>query len=345
MCPPSSQATLYNEDCIDTLGRMPAGTVDLVVTSPPYDGLRTYHTDVHKTWGEPVWEPIINELYRVTKEGGVVVWVVGDATINGSETGSSFKQALHFMRAGFRLHDTMIYKKTGIAAPSTGRYYPVFEYMFVFSKGKPATFNPICDRPNKHRERWGKTRTRRDTTGNASREYEARVAPEFGMRTNIWQYKQGHGSGDPVTKYAHPAVFPDSLARDHIITWSNAGDLVYDPFLGSGTTAAMAQELDRRFVGSEVSTPFYELSMARVRGNRLPLFEHREHTRQQYSCAVVSTDPLVYSYERLIAHFQEHEYMSAEDAEEFVHHTVLRVFEHMGEHAPRVCDADGHEYT
>jgi len=136
---------IYNEDCMKTMARMPDDFIDLTVTSPPYDNLRTYKNDIGKTWGEHIWKSIIRELYRVTKKGGVVVWVVNDATIKGSETGTSFKQALWAIECGFNLHDTMIYQKTGCAMPSN-RYLSNFEYMFVFSNSKPKTFNPIEDR-------------------------------------------------------------------------------------------------------------------------------------------------------------------------------------------------------
>ena len=141
---------IYNENCLDTMARMPDNFIDLTVTSPPYDNLRTYNDNIDESWGEHVWKPIIKELFRITKNGGVVVWIVGDATINGSETGTSFSQALYFMKCGFNLHDTMIYQKKGFSFPDSIRYYSQFEYMFVLSKGKPKTFNPICDVKNIH---------------------------------------------------------------------------------------------------------------------------------------------------------------------------------------------------
>ena len=254
---------IFNESCLDTMSRMEDSSIDLVVTSPPYDNLRTYDNDVDQTWNESVWKPIISELCRVIKEGGVVVWVVGDATIDGDETGSSFRQALYFKECGLKLYDTMIYQKSGCASPSKKRYFPSFEYMFVFSKGTPTTFNPIQDRENKWRERWGKTRKRRLKDGSFSEEYESKKAPQFGMRYNIWKYRQGFQKNSE-DKHEHPAVFPENLAHDHIVSWSNEGDLVYDPFLGSGTTAKMSKLTKRKYLGSEINKDYFKFSQKRI---------------------------------------------------------------------------------
>lgn len=249
---------IHNEDCLDTMAAMSDKFIDLTLTSPPYDNLRSY------TGYSFDFEHSAQELHRVTKEGGVLVWVVGDATINGSETGTSFKQVLFFKECGFRLHDTMIYEKSGVT-PSTNRYFPCFEYMFILSKGKPKTFNPICDRKNKWRERWGKTRARRNVDGTLGKEYESRKAPEFGMRRNIWKYVQGGGYGsDDKIAYDHPAIFPEKLAEDHILSWSNEMDLIYDPFMGSGTTAKMARLNKRRYIGSEISPKYCAIAKRRM---------------------------------------------------------------------------------
>ena len=235
--------TIYNEDCLDTMGRMPDGFIDLTVTSPPYDNLRTYNGysfDWHKT---------IQELYRVTKDGGVVVWVVGDATVKGSETGTSFKQALYFKEIGFNLHDTMIYSKSGFKNPSNDRYHQTFEYMFIFSKGKPKTFNPIKDRKNKYVGIHGGEKSFRD---------------EFGMRFNVWHYANGGNNTTKDKVFKHPAIFPEQLANDHIISWSNEGDLVYDPFMGSGTTAKMAIINKRNWIGSEISNEYCDIAEQRL---------------------------------------------------------------------------------
>ena len=101
---------LIQGDCLEKMQDIQDSSIDLTVTSPPYDNLRSYNGN-NALWGEHVWKAAIKDLYRVTKDGGVVVWVVGDATIKGSETGTSFKQALWAMECGFRLHDTMIYAK------------------------------------------------------------------------------------------------------------------------------------------------------------------------------------------------------------------------------------------
>lgn len=223
------------ENCLDTLYAFESNSIDLVLTSPPYDDLREYNGYVFD------FEAIATELTRVLKKGGVLVWVIGDATHKGSETGSSFRQALRFLDLGLNLHDTMIYEKNSPAYPASAkssRYTQIFEYMFVFSKGKPKTANLICDKPNKwagHKDFSGKLKN---------------PVPEFSPRNNIWRY---------VTSFngvKHPAPFPEALAIDHILTWSNEGDLVYDPFMGSGTTAVAAEKTQRKWIGSEISPEY-----------------------------------------------------------------------------------------
>ena len=241
---------IHVENCLDTMKRMPDDFVDLVVTSPPYDNLRTYNGYSFD------FESIAAELFRVTKWGGVVVWVVGDATLNGSESGTSFRQALHFMSLGFNLHDTMIWEKTG-RLPTQDRYYAIFEYMFVFSKGKPKSMNFICDHVNKNS---GQIRAKDNTINRGKRLAGTGtfVTKSVSRRPNIWKI---HNSGN---KSGHPAVFPESLASDHIVSWSNEGDVVYDPFMGSGTTAIAAVKLGRRWVGSEISQEYADIALERL---------------------------------------------------------------------------------
>ena len=241
---------IYNQDCLLTMSNMEDCFIDLVVTSPPYDNLRAYKNEIDKTWGEDVWKPIIKELYRVVKNGGVVVWIVGDATINGSETGTSFRQALWAMDCGFKLHDTMIYEKNSSTYPSSKhgvRYSQIFEYMFVFSKGKPKNTFLICDKPNKwagHKDFSGKLKN---------------AVPEFSPRNNIWKYTTSFND-----KTGHPAVFPEKLVEDCIVSWSNHGDLVYDPFMGSGTTAKIALLKNRKWIGSEISSEYVKIANNRI---------------------------------------------------------------------------------
>jgi DNA modification methylase len=247
---------IYNENCLDTMARMPGEFIDLTVTSPPYDNLRTYNGYSFD------FESIAKELFRVTKQGGIVVWVVGDATVNGSETGTSFKQALYFKEIGFNLHDTMIWNKDSFTAVGSleTRYAPVFEYMFILSKGAPQTFNPIKDRPNKHAKTTlhGTIRTRDGSMRSIST--IGNLISEHGQRFNIWTvYPQRHQG-----EIKHPAVFPTDLAKDHILSWSNENDLVYDPFMGSGTTAKAAHLLKRNWIGSEISTEYVQLANKRL---------------------------------------------------------------------------------
>lgn len=225
---------LYEGDCLEIMKTLEAGSVDLTVTSPPYDNLRTYNGSLDD-WSSEKWRSVISELFRVTKEGGAVVWIVGDATEKGSETGTSFNQALYAMACGFNLHDTMIWEKSTFSAVGAlkNRYAPVFEYMFVFSKGKLKTFNPIKDKPNKNAgvSHHGTIRQPDGTVRELSGIKTGKVISDFGQRHNVWRINE-----EKSLNKLHPAVFPLALARDHIISWSNEGETVLDPFLGSGTT-------------------------------------------------------------------------------------------------------------
>jgi len=246
---------IYNENCIDTMARMPDNFLDLTVTSPPYDNLREY-----KGYSFD-FESIARELFRVTKQGGVVVWVVGDATVNGSETGTSFRQALYFKEIGFNLHDTMIYQKNGI--PNAGNMYQQsFEYMFVFSKGKPKSVNHIKQKALHFNGSKISKHAMRDGDNLKNVEY---VSNEYVIELNIWKYATGlHGTTSDKLAFSHPAIFPEKLAADHIYSWCNEGDIVYDPFMGSGTTAKMAHIYKRRWIGSEISKEYVDIAEKRL---------------------------------------------------------------------------------
>ena len=247
---------IYQEDCVLTMARMPDNFIDLTVTSPPYDKLRDY-----KGYSFD-FEKIAQELLRVTQEGGVVVWVVNDATINGSETGTSFKQALYFKEIGFNLHDTMIYHKQNSVPFTSNRYVPSFEYMFVFSKGIPKTFNPIRV-PCKYagHSDWSKP-SNYTADGVLNKAKKEVVINDTKIKNNIFSYLIG--SITSTCKINHPAMFPEQLASDHIITWSNEGELVYDPFGGSGTTAKMAKMNERKWIISEISEEYCKIIEERL---------------------------------------------------------------------------------
>jgi len=243
---------------------MPHDFIDLTVTSPPYDNLRTYNGYSFE------FEKIAQELYRVTKNGGVVVWIVGDSTVKGSETGTSFKQALYFKTVGFNLHDTMIYMKDN--PPPVGgntRYYQAFEYMFVLSKSNIGKFNPIVE-PRRNKYNDSRTvRTRPVTRNKAGVFTEKEVKINTGMvkLQNVWSYVVSGGSiANDMVAHNHPAIFPESLARDHIISWSNEGDLIYDPMAGSGTTLVVAKQLNRNWIGSEISQEYCNIIEKRING-------------------------------------------------------------------------------
>ena len=255
---------IRHENCIDTMKIMSDGFVDLVVTSPPYDEMREY-----EGYTLEGFEQIAVELYRIIKAGGVVVWVIGDQTINGNETGTSFRQALYFKEIGFNLFDTMIYLKPPRGAVGNNKtYWQSFEYMFVFSKGQPKTINLIKDRKNKE-SRKGDTGTKRLPDGSLLKLNRAGYA-NYGRRTNVWEYMigKGHSASDDIA-HKHPAIFPEKLAQDHILSWSNTGDLVYDPFLGSGTVALMAYLNDRNYIGSEINPNYCEIARERLQINLL----------------------------------------------------------------------------
>lgn len=258
---------LYCGDCLDVMKTMSSNYIDLTVTSPPYDNLRTYNGNIAQ-WNFDKFKLIANELYRVTKDGSVVVWVVGDATLKGSETGTSFRQALYFKEIGFNLHDTMIYQKNSLPM-NHNRYEQDFEYMFVFSKGKPKTFNPIripCKYPEKETARKNSYFSKTDEVNRKARSGKKRnpVGADK-IKGNIWYFTTGknHSTKDEIA-FRHPAVFPEQLANDHIISWSNEGDIIFDPFMGSGTTGKMAILNHRNFVGVELDEQYFNIAKERI---------------------------------------------------------------------------------
>lgn len=266
----------YNESCLDTMGKMSDNFIKLTVTSPPYDDLRTYNKKIglnkeeYNGYSFP-FEDIAKELYRVTQNGGVVVWVVSDATHNGSETGTSFRQALFFKEIGFNIHDTMIYRKLNPPPNSGTRYQQMFEYMFIFSKGKPTTTNiSLRDRSNKCNDKrtYRKKKFSRNKDGefNENDYFVKEKVPDF----NVWDFYVGGGnSTNDKVAFEHPAIFPEELVRRHLESWSNEGDLVYDPFMGSGTTSKMCILSNRNYIGSELSLEYCEIEKKRL-GNILP---------------------------------------------------------------------------
>ena len=249
--------SIYNSDCLDYLKTLPDNSIKFTLTSPPYDDIRDYNG-----YSFP-FEDIARELWRTTNVGGVIAWNVADATVKGSETGTSMRQALYFMSLGFRLHDTMIYAKKNPmpASVSSKRYHQAWEYIFILSKDAPETFNPIMVKAKyghleanmKHRGKDGEikyTKTKRN---------------EFTKVRNIFEYRigGGHSTKDKVA-FGHPALMPEQLAHDMIITWTNEGDAVFDPFTGAGTTAKMCLLSHRKFHGTELSLAYCELIKTRI---------------------------------------------------------------------------------
>jgi DNA modification methylase len=262
---------LYNQDCLATMIQIDNNSVDMVLTSPPYDDLRTYnkHLSGNKTeyngYSFP-FEQIVQELFRIVKKGGVVVWVVGDATNKGSETGTSFRQALYFKECGFDIYDTMIYQKTGTPFPQKTRYNQIFEYMFVFSKGKPNTFNPIMKK-NVTAGAVRHSRKFRNADGEMIDGFNGKPINEYGIDNNVWVMRNGmYKSTKDIVAFEHPAIFPEELVIRHIISWTKENDLIYDPFMGSGTTAKAAIQLKRNWIGSEIDKSYCDICEKRLNG-------------------------------------------------------------------------------
>ena len=248
---------LFNENCLDTMRRIISESIDLVVTSPPYDGLRVYNGYSFD------FEKIARQLFRIIKHGGVVVWVVGDQTKNGNESLTSFRQAIYFQSIGFNVHDTMIYKKTNYVPLTHNRYEQCFEYMFVFSKGKPKTFNPKmipCKYPGKI-EKYGLERRRNHGDTHSMRLYDNtqfKATKSHKIHPNIFSYAVGK------EKTGHPAPFPELLAEDQILTFSNEQDIVYEPFAGSGTVPKICIKTNRKWIASEISKEYCEIINKRI---------------------------------------------------------------------------------
>lgn len=250
-------------DNVQVLSGFPSESVDLVCTSPPYDNLRTYSGSkpINEMWD---FEGVAAQLVRVIKPGGVIVWVVADATINGSETGTSMRQALRFMELGLRLHDTMIFKKAG-SGPNIHhpRYGHCWEYMFVLTDGSPKTWSPHKKRKNSTAGKWDTTQRKMQRNGELKAYAGNRTRPEESLECNVWEYVVGSWNGDEGISN-HPGVFPESLAGDHIKSWSSEGDLVLDPFCGSGTTPKAAKILQRRFIGIDVNEDYCKIARKRL---------------------------------------------------------------------------------
>jgi DNA modification methylase len=247
-------------DNCDELGKLPRACIDLVVTSPPYDDLRSYSA------GKPMselWDfyGVAWQLKRVLKPGGVIVWVVADATKDGSETGSSADQAKHFRRLGLNQHDTMIYRKQNYTPLTHNRYEQEWEYTFIFSAGRPTAFNPKMVRCTYAGSKtWGEPNMYKDNSGQLTRVKQTVIKDEK-IAGNIFTYEVGSRITGHIE---HPGMFPEALARDHILSWSNEGDIVLDPFGGSGTTAKQARELGRRFISIDVNPDYCEIARKRL---------------------------------------------------------------------------------
>ena len=270
-------AGIHTADCVGYMRRMEEGVVDLVVTSPPYDDLRDYKGFDFDC------ESVAKGLARVVKEGGVVVWVVGDR-INGGRTLTSFEHAFTFRDAGFTVYDAMIFKKRNTPFMRKRAYTNCYDFMFVFTKGNPATFNPL--RSPSVRSGLAPLPYLKGTDG-VNRKVE-RALSEHKVRTNIWSYAVGrNGTTADMYAFKHPAMFPENLARDHILSWSNPGELVFDPMCGAGTTCKMAKVTGRRWLGVDVSREYTTIARKRVRASQEGTIESLPSRADPFAEAVI----------------------------------------------------------
>lgn len=257
-------------DCVEVLSTFPDEFVDITISSPPYGKIRDYANGNSYNF-----LLLAEQLYRVVKEGGLVAWIRNDTVEDGSKTGDTFKQTIEFMNVGFNLYDVLIWEKSGVSYPANGRYTGIHEYIILLSKGKPKVFNPIKDVPKLWEGSWGKLTTRNQdgslTYQNLENEGKAKSGRDdtgkygYKQRTTIWKINNGFGfnTKDEIAK-EHPAIFPETLCHDIIVSWSNEGDLVLDPFCGSGTTLKMAKILNRNYIGIDISQRYCDISKQRV---------------------------------------------------------------------------------
>lgn len=242
-------------DCVEILNKQKEEFVDLVITSPPYDNLREYNGYVFN------YQPVVKAIYRCLKPGGVCVWVVADQTTNGSESGSSFKQSIYAKQIGFNLHDTMIYAKNNYVPLTKNRYEQAFEYIMVWSKGKPNTFNALMVPCSTAGLMLYNTNFKAIGEKNYSMRYrEPTIVKDTKIAPNIFYYTIGRNEGN-----GHPAPFPYQLAIDQIESWSNIGDLVLDPMMGGCTSGVAAKALSRKFIGIDVSQEYVNISENRLK--------------------------------------------------------------------------------
>lgn len=251
---------------VTIMNKMPDNSIDLVVTSPPYDDLRDYDNKNKLIWNFEIFKKVAKQLYRILKKGGTIVWIVGDKTKDGNKSLTSFKQALYFQKLGFYIYDVIIYEKAGSGPPHSKRYFNTFEYMFIITKGKPKTVNLLADKKNSCA---GMTTyseiTRREKDGTLTNKGR-KIINEYGVRTNIWRYNNGKGfSTKDEIAYKHPAIFPEKLVDDHILSWSNPGDIVLDPFGGSGTTAKESIKLDRKWIYIDSVEKYCKIAEERIK--------------------------------------------------------------------------------
>jgi len=257
-----SKIDLYKGNCLTVMDELISKgiKVDAIITSPPYDDTKNYNNSLN--WNFDIFKNVANKLYKSINDGGIIIWVVGDKTKNGSESGTSFRQALYFMDLGLKLHDTMLYRKLNYTPLTHRRYEQEFEYMFCFSKGKPKTFNPIkipCKWAGT--ETWGEASYYK-TDDDELTKTNKKVINDKKIKGNIFEYRTGSTKTGNVK---HPAMFPLELAEDMVKSWTNKGDVILDAFMGSGTTGVACKNLCRDFIGIEIDNKYFDIAKKRIK--------------------------------------------------------------------------------
>lgn len=246
---------IYCGDCVELMKHIEPNSIDLVVTSPPYDSLRNYNGFSF------TFEKIAAALHIVLKDRGIAVWVVGDKIEDGNRSLTGFRQAIYFQELGFKIHDVMIYEKKNTPFMRSNAYTNCYELMIVLAKKGPKTFNPIMVGTR----RKGYEMLPHNKMADGINKKILGKLNETKVRNNIWQYAVGLGgtTKDKIA-FTHPAVFPERLAEDHILSWTNEGDVVLDPMCGSGTTCKMAMVNNRRYIGIDISEEYCNVARQRL---------------------------------------------------------------------------------
>lgn len=255
-----SRGRVVQGDCLSVLPEVLASSVALTVFSPPYDAIRDYNKD----W-QLDYHRLGIELLRVTEVGGVAAVVIGDGTRNFAKSLTTFRWAVDWVdRVGWKLFECCIYSRHGNPGAWWSQRFRVdHEYILIFFKGdRPRCFNkePLMV-PSKHA---GKVFSGTDRLTNGGfKKITPKAVNEKKCRGTVWNYSTSNSEGNRL-KLEHPATFPDQLADDLIACFSQRGDLVLDPMVGSGTTVVSAAKQGRRFLGIDINEEYVGIASQRL---------------------------------------------------------------------------------